>query len=515
MRKISIAAVGLLLVTGCGEPKDAAGWAKRAASRSRADERIAALEQVRKATGDRRAAVPYLVEILQDAKVPRARGEAAQALGEIGDPSAAAALVAAIDPQERNRDAVEANRHIAAALGALRAREAVDVLKRLTTSRDGYTQVAAVDALGDVGDPAAVDTLVAIATSGTAEPFTAKKALLALGRIGDAKAAPTVLRMLFEERAGVTFFPEAAFAAAQIGKPMAAPLLAVLEGKDGELQGWARQRGVVPGALYAKAAQLLGDVAGEDAAPALVSKLGYRDAEPQLQLFVRVFAAESLGRLRAREAVKPLAELAAREPDPTARDRYCDALAQIGDPAALPALKAAASGARSWELRRGPLAAISSLGGAAERSEIAAARAACGASCPRAEADALAGMEKSLAAAEACRDVACWRGKLADGAAAVRDRAALELGRAGGKDDAKALVDAIVRPVDGDDALAARYHAVLALTWIAARAPLGPDGAGYADQLDRTIAQERGRTLTASVNEDALRLATRLRRAAR
>lgn len=511
MRNVSIAAAGLLLITACGDPKDAAGWAKRAAGRSRADERIAALEQVRKAPGDRRAAVPYLVEILQDPKA-HGRGEAAQALGEIGDPSATAALVAAIGNDAKDR---EANRHIAAALGALRAREAVKKLEELTASRDGYTQVAAVDALGQIGDPAAVDTLVTIATSDQVEPFTAKKALLALGRIGDAKAVPTVLRMLFEERPGVTFFPEAAFATVQIGKPMGAPLLAVLEGKDEALQGWAREHGVVPGALYAKAAQLLGDVGGTDAAPALVSKLGYRDAQPQLELFVRVFAAESLGRLRAREGVKPLADLAGRELDPTARDRYCDALARIGDPAALPALKAAASSARTWELRHGPLAAISRLGGAAERPAIAAAKAACGAGCPREQAEALAAMDARLAAAEACGDVACWRGKLADPAAAVRDRAALEVGRAGGKDDARALVDAVARPVDGDDAVAARYHALLGLGWIAARAPLGADAAGYADQLDRVIAQDRGRNVTAAVNEEALRLATRLRRAGR
>ena len=62
-------------------------------------------------------------------------------------------------------------------------------------------------------------------------------------------------------------------------------------------------------------------------------------------------------------------------------------------------------------------------------------------------------------------------------------------------------------------AIAAAVIAVLALGWIASRAPLGAAGPGIADELDRMIAQDRGRTLTAGVNEDALRLATRLRRA--
>jgi hypothetical protein len=111
--------------------------------------------------------------------------------------------------------------------------------------------------------------------------------------------------------------------------------------------------------------------------------------------------------------------------------------------------------------------------------------------------------------------VACWTGKLSDASAAARDRAALEVGRAGGPAQAEALAAAIVRQVDGDDDLAARYHAVLALGWIARGASLGAAGAGIADQLDRMIASDKGRSLTAGVNEDALRLATRLRRAAR
>jgi HEAT repeat protein len=508
-RRVPVALACLLSLVACGNPKDAAGWAKRAASRSRTDEKLEALAQVRKAPGDRRAAVPHLLEVLKQA--PRPRAEAALVLGEIGDPAATPALIAAVDLAPRDRETHDANRYIAAALGALRAREAVPTLQKLTASPDGFTQVAAVDALGRIGDAAAVDTLVAVATSDDVEPFTAKRALLALGRIGDAKAGPTVLRMLFTERPGVSFFPEASFAAVQIGKPMAAPLLSVLEGRDADLSFWARQRGVVSGALYAKAAQLLGDVGGPDAVPALVSKLAYRDQDPGLELYVRVFAAESLGRLRAREAVKPLSELLAREQNGAARDRYSDALARIGDPAALPALRLAATSG-DWTVREGPLGALSRLGGAAEAPIVEEVARACGASCPKAQAEALAAMKARLAAASACQDARCWAGKLADPLAAVRDRAALEIGRSGGAADAQALAAAAALPIDGQAAVEARYSAVLALGWIAARAPLGAEGAGLADVLERAIAQDRGRPLTARVNEDALRLATRLRR---
>jgi HEAT repeat protein len=503
--------VAVVLLAACGHPSDPAGWAKRAAGRSRTDEKLDAIAQARKAKGDRKAAVPYLVEILKQA--PRVRAEAAAALGEFGDASAAPALVAAIEPSTSDRDALDANRRIAEALGALRAKDAVPALVALTQSPDGYVQVAAVDALGQIGDPDAIQRLSEIATDAKVEPFTAKKALLALGRIGDARAGKAVLHMLFEERPGVSFFPEASFAAYQIGKPMSAPLLAVLEGRDGELTGWAKQHGVLAGALYAKSAQLLGDVGGRDAVPALVQKLSYRDADPGLELYVRVFAAESLGRMRAREAVKPLADLAAREKDPAARDRYCDALARIGDPAALAPLRAiAASG--DWPMRAGPLTALSRLGSEQERALVAAARERdCRSGCDAMKKEAYSAMLARLDAAAKCRqENACWAAKLADASPAVRDRAALELGRTGGAAQVPALGEALVRPVANEDDLAARYHAVLALSWIASRERLA-EGSEIATRVDAMIAADRGRTITAGVNEDALRLATRLRRA--
>ncbi len=509
----SIAAIACLLaLTACGNPKDPEGWAKRAADRSRLDEKLEALAQVRKAPGDKHAAVPHLVEVLK--QMPHARAEAAVALGEIGDPAAMRPLIEALDPGARDRETMDANRRIADALGALRAREAVPKLQDLIGSSDGYSQVAAVDALGRIGDPAAVSKLIEVATGERVEPFTARKALLALGRIGDARAGPAVLRMLFEERPGVSFFPEASFAAVQIGRPMAAPLLAVLQGKDDALADWAKQHGVVVGALYAKSAQVLGDVGGAEAVPALVSKLSYRDGDPGIAMYVRVLAAESLGRMRARDATKPLSALVSAEHDANVRDRYCDALVRIGDAAVLPALKAAAASG-TWELREGPLTAISRLGSAPERPVVEAAQAKdCKPSCAPAVQAAYAGMLARLDAAKECgADVSCWGRKLADERASVRDRAALEIGRAGTAAHASVLGEALARPVENDMELPARYHAVLALGWIASREKINPaEGEAIASRIDALVAQDRGRPLTAGVNEDALRLGTRLRR---
>jgi hypothetical protein len=128
---------------------------------------------------------------------------------------------------------------------------------------------------------------------------------------------------------------------------------------------------------------------------------------------------------------------------------------------------------------------------------------------------AFAAMAARLEAAAACADAGCWAGKLADPRAAVRDRAALELGRSGGAAHAPALGDAAAMPVADEGDLAARHDALLALGWIARREQVGAAGESLAAKLDATIAADRGRTLTSGVNEEALRLATRLRRGAR
>jgi HEAT repeat protein len=516
MRHVAFA-LSCALLFACAPPSDPAGWAKEAYKRNRLDEKLHALEMVRKAPGEKKAAVPFLLKILEEKQHPRARAAAALAIGEAGDPTAIDPLMKAIDTGAKERDAMEMDRRIAEALGALKAVQAVDLLGKLTTFPDAFVQVAAVDALGAIGDKAAVDVLTVVAMDPQGEPFTSKKATLALGRIGDPKSMPVILKLMFISRGGVSFFPEAAFAASQIGPAMIAPLLKVLEGQDAELAAWAREQKYPPGALYAKAASVLGDVGDASVVPALVKKLSYTDPDAGIQLFVRVYAAEALGRLRAREAVRPLADALGRERNPDARDRLCDALARIGDPAALPTLKAAASG--DWDSKAAPLTAISRLGGEGDRATIAAAQAACGQGCPAEQKKALAGMLARLDAAKACdAQVACWSGRLGDSSAAVRDRAALEVGRTGTAAEAAALGDAIVRKVDDDEGREARYHAVLALGWIAKKEALEkrtiPAGAAIAEKIDAMILQDKGRKLVEGVNEDAMRVALRLERAA-
>jgi HEAT repeat protein len=508
-----------------GTPSDPAGWAKAATKRRGPLDKVAAIQEARKAAGDKKAAVPYLIQMLGKDTPAKVRAEAAIALSEIRDPAATKPLVEAIDYSDSSRrpgDTREANREIARTLGAIRAREpeVIEALTKLTQTGDGFTQVAAVDALGEIGDPAAVPALIKIAEDEGIDPFITKTALLALGKIGDERAVPVLKKMLFQERRGVSFFQEAAFATYQIGRPMAGPLLTVLKGQDTELNAWAKTNGVLEGALYAKAAQLLGDLGDTAAIPVLVEKLSYQGSPIEVQYLVRVYAAESLGRMRAKEAVKPLGELIVKETEADARDRYCDALSRIGDLAAVPYLTKAAQ-VDTWDMREQPLVAISRLGGESERAVIEKAKSK---ECQGAEkcdeneaARRKASYDRMLArldAEAACKkDVACWVGKLTDKDAAVRVRAARELGSLGGVEQAEALAAAVVYPVEDEEDIAARYQALLSIDWIAAAKPI-PNAAAIAKKLEGLVAQEKTRNYTAAVNEEVRRLAIRLRRTA-
>lgn len=546
MRKSLFAVCAVLTLLACeSTPKDAAGWAKAATEKKTATEKVEAIKEVRKLTGDKKAAVPFLVQLLKEG--PKVRAEAARALGEIADPSSAQALIEAIDfntsggSDRATRETQEANKEIADALGVLRSPAAVGALTKLARSRNNYTQVAAVDALGDIGDASAVGPLMQIATDDDVEPFTAKKAIMALGKIGDAHAAPAVVKMMFRERKGVSFYAESSFAAFQIGRPMAEPLLAILEGKDKDLRGWAEQNNIADAALLAKAAEVLGDLDDRRAVPLLISKLTYKDPDENFQYAVRLKAAESLGRLRAKEAVKALGAMLVSDPMLNAKIKAADALAWIGDREAIPALQKALTEKIStddgkkvpptWDVREAALAGISKLGDerelkiveaeqkaepqkTAEECKLLDASASDCAEAKKKRTAEYGDLMARLEAAKACHvDAACWAGKLGDKNPAVRERAALEIGHHGSAAQVDALLASIAQPAQNQPDLDARYAALLALDWLTNAGAVGGKATAAADKLDALVEQEKGKSFTIKVDEDVKRLAIKLRRA--
>lgn len=133
-------------------------------------------------------AVPHLVALSRGENAEVAMF-AVQILSRIKDPGSSQALLPLLEHADSNisQAAIEA-------LGALRAREAVPGLIRLLNA-DLWLQFAAVAALGEIGDPRAVQPLLdTIANDMLAEP-----SVDALGRIAAAESLPRLLSLLADQ----------------------------------------------------------------------------------------------------------------------------------------------------------------------------------------------------------------------------------------------------------------------------------------------------------------------------
>lgn len=113
---------------------------------------------------------------------------ACQVLGSIGGPSSTGPLLAALARPEVNvaQAATEA-------LGKLKAADAVPALVGQLTG-EPWLQLAATDALGAIGDPSAVEPLLALVP----DSFVAEAALDALRRIGSPAILPALFPLLLD-----------------------------------------------------------------------------------------------------------------------------------------------------------------------------------------------------------------------------------------------------------------------------------------------------------------------------
>src|SRR5439155_9527169 len=126
---------------------------------------------------------------------------------------------------------------------------------------------------------------------------------------------PALEHGLVMERQGVSFFPESSFALFLLGKDAVEPMLKLAQDQDPAYLAWAKENNRAPAGTYAKAALVLGDLGDARAVPVLLQKLHYKDPDPLpgtarlLTNLVRQFAANALGRLRAKEAAAPILAL--------------------------------------------------------------------------------------------------------------------------------------------------------------------------------------------------------------
>ena len=139
------------------------------------------------------------------------RSAAATALGKIIDGQSTTALIEALrDPT------AEVACEAATALGVLTERGALHALIDVVVNHDGYfhstVRTAACESLGRLDDPRGVEALVAAVRDPILE--TSLAAIHALGKIGDARAFPT-MRAIVANSDGF-FLPEAQEAAGKI-----------------------------------------------------------------------------------------------------------------------------------------------------------------------------------------------------------------------------------------------------------------------------------------------------------
>jgi HEAT repeat protein len=212
---------------------------------------------------DYRALLPHLTEALADGGDAERRNAARSAFATLAAPRAARPETALAWLTELLSSAdADLRVLVASALGESENPGARPGLERAL--RDPHPNVvsAAVDALGLLGDPRAVNALVELAAEG--EFWTRVAAVVSLGRLGDARALPALTRALREPWLAVA----AAEALGEIGDVAALEALRPLVEAGGD---------AAPAALAA-AIRLLGEDVGR-AAPEWVRRAAAAEME--------------------------------------------------------------------------------------------------------------------------------------------------------------------------------------------------------------------------------------------
>jgi HEAT repeat protein len=522
-------AFSLAVLPGCkGDPNKPEYWSKAIAGAKKKKDKVRVVEDLRSSKKEMPADfLAMLQHELENEKAGEVRASIARILGEAKNPSSVEALLGAIDFGANDSDDKAANKEIVTALGAIGDKKAVPTLVKLLGVRDNYTVIAAIEALGQLKANDAFEPLNKLAIDDGTEPFISKKAIQALGDIGDPRAVPTLIRMMMKERRGVSFYVESSFALYQIGKPAADVLVPTAEGQDKEILKWAADNKIVEAAVYAKAIQVIGDLHDARANKRMIDLLAYKNDNLAFQLLMRMRAADALGRIRAKDASKILAGMLTEE-EPTARNEYIRALVRIGPTkegvAAL--VKAAAKG--SWDARQPAIIGLAMLGDEGDapafaklaKDEPAAFAAECKEDpefedCKKPEESTKKHVEainlnlKRIDAAKECKTtVACWAKKLDDADGGVRERAAMELGRSNNPEAIGELTKRL-----SEKNLETRLAVIQATDWLVHD---NKDAAKKAQEvlptLGKQISDEKGKTEFVRVNEDLRRLYVKIQR---
>ncbi len=199
----------------------------------------------------------------------------------------------------------------------LRRKRKVPALIEALNFVDDQIRAGAAAALGDIGDPRAVEPLI-IAMRDPWSPAVRRAAAESLGRFRDARAIPHLVATLGDDWMFVRL--AAAEALAATGEPALEPVIEALSG--------------VSPTERAMATVVLGRMRDARAVQPLLWAAADHDAD------VRLFAVTSLGMLRDVRAIDALVA-ALRDNEESVRAAAVDALEHVDDPRAAAALAAA------------------------------------------------------------------------------------------------------------------------------------------------------------------------------
>jgi HEAT repeat protein/beta-lactamase regulating signal transducer with metallopeptidase domain len=249
------------------------------------------------------------------------RDEPREAVGDLArqDPTDAPESSSDSDVYSDTGSDSESDSEKGAGLTSREAARAVAALIPTLRDADADVRQTAAQALGELGDPRAVEALMrALRTDPVAG--VRQMAAWALGEIEDTRAVPALGEAVRGD-ASPDVREMAAWALGEIESPNAIdPLRAALRDSS-------------PG-VRAKAVWALGEIEDPGAVPALTEALRDGSAE------IRQMAAWALGEIESPAAVEPLAG-ALRDSDVEVRRKAAWALGEIEDPRALPALSTA------------------------------------------------------------------------------------------------------------------------------------------------------------------------------
>ena len=321
----------------------------------------------------------------------------------------------------------------AEALGRLKAGSAVKPLLKMfetpleVKDRANLAKQAAIRALAKIKDPEAVPALAKLVEElpDKQDLFLNKVAALALAEMPDPRAIPSLIKGLYISRAdGATIFQECRFALVRIGEPAVQPLIEVLRDRDENLNKFGKQLDFKPGVLAFKAAYVLGDLASPKAVPALVGKLKEKDAGG-----TQAEALQALGQIGDEAALSAIREqLKNAKADPKVRQAACDAVLRAFDFKSLPALIDLAKNEKGdANLRVAAAMVLSRIG------DKPTAQAFVQYARKSGYAEMTEAAERLETAVICAEDVACWTKKLQAGKPVEQEKAAFMLGLYGGK----------------------------------------------------------------------------------